>query len=317
MAKLRDAISCRFSTFVTTGSAPADPSRLNSRLRLYTVGPSMATIEPMNEALCTLDSETYDALQFSVLPDDQIEALRYSLICTKCKGAGYYKRRGIDGRAPCFGARHINCDLARGGGGGWGDGAEGEQPEIRSDGAAIRIDLSVGGASGEAAAGAAPGQRTEGRGRRFGGEGGHRTREPTWRLRSILRALVQSGLGESAQMVQPPSGRAMPARRYFVHAEYAGALRHRDELRGLWGTVLSVRHANDVYWLNTGDKTQISFIVEAAVMADILQRFHVEDPEDVVGADILVLDRPRMSQNGKLYAKVASANYVTLRLAPP
>lgn len=277
----------------------------------------MAVVESMNEALCTLDGETYDAHQFAALPEERIEALRYSLICTECKAPGFYKRRGIDGRAPCFGARHIDCDLARGGGAGWGDGAEGQQPEIRNDGAAIRIELGTGSATGAEAAGAAPERRAAGRGRRFGGEGGRRTRQPAWRLRSILRALVQSGFGESEQMVQPPSGRAMPARRYFVRAEFAGALRHRDEPRGLWGTVLSVRQAGDVYWLNTGDKNRLSFIVDDSVMAAVLRRFHLDDVEDLVGADILVLDRPRKSQNGKLYAKIVGVDYVTFRLASP
>ena len=269
----------------------------------------------MNVAFCTLDGVTYHAPQFAAMAEDRIEALRYNLICTECQGRGFYKRAGRDGRAPCFGARHKDCELARGGGPGWGDGAEGEQPEVQNDGTPIRIDLNVGSSSVDEVAGAALGQRAQGRGRRFTGEARGRTARPTLRLRSILRALLLSNFGESDQIVQPPNGRAMPARRYFVPAEYAGALRHREEPRGLWGTLLSVRQAEDVYWLNTGDRTQLSFLVDEPVMAAILQRFHLMDVEDLVGADILVLDRPRMSRNEKLYAKISGVDYVTIRLA--
>lgn len=177
----------------------------------------------MNLATCTLDGVTYHAPQFAAMAEERIEALRYSLICSECEGRAYYKRAGRDGRAACFGARHNEgCDQATAAGAGWGDGGEGEQPEIENDGAPIRIDLNVGGRPGVDAAGAAADQRGRNRGRRFRGQDGQRRNQSTQRLRSILRALLLTDFGDSNQMVQPPNGRAMTARHYFVPAEFAG-----------------------------------------------------------------------------------------------
>lgn len=292
-------------------------TRLKVERRPSLLGSDQLLGPSMNLAVCTLDGVTYQALPFAAMPEDRIESLRYSLICEECRGRGYFKRAGIDGRSPCFGARHADgCNQATGGGQGWGDGGEGEQPEIPNTGAPIRIDLSSGGGQGQDAAGAGAGQRVRGRGRRFGGGAGGRAAQPTLRLRSILRALVLTDFGDSIQMIQPPNGRPMQARNYFLETQHAADVRHRNEPRGLWGEVLSVREANGVYWLNTGDRTQLSFVVEPDVMAAMLERFHLAEPEDIVGADILVLDRPRISNANKPFAKISGVNYVTLRFPP-
>lgn len=269
----------------------------------------------MNTALCTIDAVPYHSLAFAAMGEDRIEALRYSLECTECRGRAYFKKAGVDGRAPCFGARHgQGCTQATGGGMGWGDGGEGDQPEVPNPGTPIRIDLAVGARADGEVAGAGAGQRAQGRGRRFAGGQGARAAQPRWRLRSILKALIETDLGQSDHVFQAPNGRPLAARTYFVPAEFAGAMRHRNEPRGIWGTVLSVKHrGGDAYWLNTGDPTQLSFRVEEHVMAAILERFHRADPEDLTGADILVLTRPNVAASGKLYARVPGADYTTLR----
>lgn len=68
----------------------------------------------MLDAICTFDKKnqkTYSIFEFKALSDEQIDKLRYSLICPECKQKAYFRRASKDGRQACFGSRYhdLNC----------------------------------------------------------------------------------------------------------------------------------------------------------------------------------------------------------------
>lgn len=68
----------------------------------------------MFDAICTFDPEhpkTYSIFEFKVLPESEIDKLRYSLLCPECHQQAYFRRASIDGRQACFGSRYHepNC----------------------------------------------------------------------------------------------------------------------------------------------------------------------------------------------------------------
>lgn len=266
----------------------------------------------MNTAFCHIDQNVYESLIFSRLPEERIEALRYHLRCCECSAQAYYRAPSRDGRAACFGARHVDgCEQATSGGDGWGDGAEGDRDAILNDSEPIRIDLTRGG-SELSAAGAAADALHVGAGRRFGqGEGQHVAR-PTRRLRPLLRALLETDLSESDRLFEPPGQPVMPAHDFFVPTSESKE-RGVGAFRGRWGRVLSVGQGQGSIWLNTG--YGLSFVLDEQSFALLLQEFNIADKNDLVGADVLVLGFAHISQNQKLYAPIQSPSHIAVRLA--
>jgi len=69
----------------------------------------------MLDAICTFDKDnpkTYSIFEFKVLPEAQIDKLRYSLLCPVCKQQAYFRRASKDGRQACFGSRYHDLDCA-------------------------------------------------------------------------------------------------------------------------------------------------------------------------------------------------------------
>ncbi len=267
----------------------------------------------MERAFSVLEQRNYEALPFSEMPQDRIEALRYDLLCCECRQPAFYRGRARDGRAPCFGARHADsCNQATAGGDGWGDGAEGERDEILNEGQPVRIDLTRG-ASEREVAGAAPGTQQAGRGRRFAGGEGTNVARPTRRLGSLLRALLEGNLAESTRLFEPPEQQAIRACDFFIPAADSRR-RGVGSFRGRWGRVLNVGRTEGVIWFNTGGRGSLSFMLPEDQLPLLLARYHLADEVDLIGADILVLGPAEVAASGKLYARIASANYAALRL---
>lgn len=267
----------------------------------------------MEWAFCILDEQNYEALPFSEMPPDRIEALRYDLLCCECRQPAFYRGRARDGRAPCFGARHADgCEQAAAGGDGWGDGAEGEREEIPNEGQPVRIDLARG-APERPVAGAAPGAVQAGRGRRFAGGEGANVARPTRRLRSLLRALLEDNLAQSTRLFEPPEQPAIRACDFFVSTAEARE-RGVGMFRGRWGRVLNVGRTEGVIWFNTGGRDSLSFMLPEEQLPALLAVFHVAEENDLIGADILVLGSAEVAASGKLYARILSTNHVALRL---
>jgi len=64
----------------------------------------------MDIAFCTTNNKSYDIASFSALDTSVLDKLRRTLVCKKCSGKGYYRKKSRDGKPACFGAYHEdNC----------------------------------------------------------------------------------------------------------------------------------------------------------------------------------------------------------------
>ncbi|WP_019615597.1 hypothetical protein [Psychromonas ossibalaenae] len=67
----------------------------------------------MLDAICTYDLDnpkTYSIFEFKVLPETEIDKLRYSLLCPVCKQKAYFRKASRDGKQACFGSRYHQTD---------------------------------------------------------------------------------------------------------------------------------------------------------------------------------------------------------------
>ncbi len=67
----------------------------------------------MLDAICTFDEEnpkTYSIFEFKLLPEAEIDKLRYLLLCPVCKQKAYFRRASKDGKQACFGSRYHDLD---------------------------------------------------------------------------------------------------------------------------------------------------------------------------------------------------------------
>ncbi len=67
----------------------------------------------MLDAICTYDKahpKTYSIFEFKLLPEPEIDKLRYSLLCPVCKQKAYFRRASKDGKQACFGSRYHEKD---------------------------------------------------------------------------------------------------------------------------------------------------------------------------------------------------------------
>jgi len=69
----------------------------------------------MLDAICTFaqdDLKMYSIFAFKLLPDAEIDRLRYSLICPVCKQKAYFRKASRDGKQACFGSRYHQIDCS-------------------------------------------------------------------------------------------------------------------------------------------------------------------------------------------------------------
>lgn len=69
----------------------------------------------MLDAICTFDQDNpkmYSIFEFKLLPETQIDKLRYSLLCPVCKQKAYFRRASKDGKQACFGSRYHATDCS-------------------------------------------------------------------------------------------------------------------------------------------------------------------------------------------------------------
>lgn len=267
------------------------------------------TVAVMISARCTLDGRDYDAFVFSRLPRAELEERRRALIClgTGCGGRAFYRRKAVDGRAPCFGSNeHIpGCDRATAGppdaGGGFGVDVD----EFANLGNRLHIDTRP-----TAQAPHHDPDTTPETGRltphhRGHGPDGPRTAVSHRRLRPILRELLRSpAFAQSDRIVHYEDFPPAPTSEFFRPLVDVDT---RDERRrrGYWGTVVSAYTSGDgTLWLNVGPPGMCSVLVPAATVTDFLRWTGEHEADDLPGGAIIVLGRCELSQGGKLYVRV-------------
>lgn len=273
----------------------------------------------MDSAYCTLDNKLYDAAVFALLPPRVLQQRRRALICPECRMEAFFRSASPPARGPCFGARPHGdgCDEATTDKGAWGIGGTDFEEQIFNSAGRIVIDLpcTEDGSDEENVGGAAV--RRHGVGRTFGLGEGATTNATRRRLRTILRRLLEDPEFQFLETpLTLPEGRGVTTvREFFVPFD---RVRDRAFSRfgGLWGMLTDARIGeNGELWLNTGERSSISFVVPAGSVQTFMDRWEIRSPEDLSGARALILGTAQDSRNGKLFCPVEDLRYIVLDLA--
>lgn len=273
----------------------------------------------MDSAYCTSVNRVYDAAEFARLAPHALEQNRRALRCNSCGAEAFFRSASTSGRGPCFGARpHVpDCPEATVDAGTWGIGGTDVTEPIFNDAGQIIIDLPRPDREpGEADVGGAE-YRRRGAGRLYGGDGGVGTNATRRRLTTLLRRLTTEPHFQSYDTVIRPPDDHPPTtvREFFVPFENA-RVRALGQYKGLWGLITDASYGTEgALWLNTGDRSSISFVVSAELVPDFLARWDLADTESIAGAQALILATPRRSQNGKLFAPIGDLRHVVLDVA--
>ncbi|PSV14620.1 hypothetical protein [Photobacterium kishitanii] len=258
----------------------------------------------MDIAKCTLDGSTYTAVNFALLPPNEMSEKRQNLVCTECEKDAFFRKASRTGQAACFGARphESDCSFAS---------AEtqrveneaGDEDRIRNPGQNIIIDLNYG---------AAPrvnvdvdpndqGGNNEGRGRHVGNRPRPNANMQR-RLSTLLRTLINSEeFRGSLQQITLGENEPTTVANFFVNFADVDA-QHDYQFHGYWGLLADARLGNNGnLWLNSGGQGNISCLIQNDDVDAFYQRYNIDDIEDFAGTYILVLGEKNTSQNGKPY----------------
>lgn len=253
----------------------------------------------MDVALCTITNSVYDIATFEALGEPCISTLRRHLLCPRCLGPGFYRKAAPNGRAASFGARA-------------------HQPYCDVDGAVRQADQTDV---------LAPGEKVAGNERiHVDFDYGIRLPRP-WaanaetcpqanqrRLNTLLRNLMfNPGFDRSEQLVSVETG-VFTVRELFMPFARAD-VDEQGRMRGYWGLVSDAAQSGDqppCLWLNSGGRNDLSVVVDSGVTDDFVQRFPVQELEDLAGAYMLVFGCLRRSRNDKKYIAVSDISRITL-----
>lgn len=270
----------------------------------------------MDTAICTEDGYTYTAVEFSRLDPGQLERKRRHLLCEECEFAAFFRKVSRSGRGACFGARPHgpNCSQAAVDNDVRIPGAGDDQDEAFNAGDRIVVELAFGGQDGEVHLdGDERGPRRP-RGGRYVGDGGPRAAQMHRRLSTLLRLLVTApNFRFSDQIIAVANKPELPARDFFVHLSDVTA-QHAGQFRGYWGQLTDAGEGSDgVLWLNSGGRSEASFLLPQEYRQQVMQRFRLDEEEDFAGMYILVLGTLRVSRYGKKICDVEDPAMITLR----
>ncbi|MFL9597777.1 hypothetical protein [Aeromonas veronii] len=271
----------------------------------------------MDIARCTLDGNTYNAVNFSQMLPNEMSEKRQNLVCTECGRDAFFRKASRTGQAACFGARphDEHCSFAsaetqR------VDNEGGDEDRLRNPGQNIVIDLNYG-AAPRVNVDVEPNVQVDdndGRGRHVG----NRPRPDAnmqRRLSTLLRNLINSDEFRRSQIQHITLGDNAPATvaNFFVNfADVNGG--HDNQFHGYWGLITDARIGNNGnLWLNSGGRGNVSCLIRAENVDAFYQRYHIDDVEDFAGTYLLILGEKNTSQNGKPYVVANGLEFVALQ----
>lgn len=270
----------------------------------------------MDIAKCTLDGNSYNAVDFSLLPPNEMSEKRQNLVCTECGKDAFFRKASRTGQAACFGARphEADCSFAS---------AEtqrvenegGDEDRLRNPGQNIVIDLNYGAAS-RVNVDVEPNDQegaSEGRGRHVGNRPRPNANMQR-RLSTLLRNLINSEeFRNSQQQITLAENEPTTVASFFVNFVDVDD-QHDYQFHGYWGLLADARLGNNGnLWLNSGGRGNTSCLIKAGDVDTFYQRHNIDDVEDFAGAYVLVLGEKNTSQNGKPYVVANGLERVALQ----
>jgi hypothetical protein len=270
----------------------------------------------MDTAICIEDGHIFTAVEFAGLAPAVLERKRRLLVCEECAAPAFFRRRSRSGRGACFGARPHDegCNQAATDNEQIVPGVANDEAEVINLGDRIIVDIAYGAQNQEVHLDANPLGPRRARGGRHVAGGGPRHADMHRRLSTLLRTLITApNFRYSDQMIAVAGRPEMPARDFFVELIHVTD-RYDFQFRGYWGMVSDARRgADDVLWLNSGGRANMSICLPPEVAAAVMQRYNFTDEDDFSGAYVLVLGTARVSQYGKVFCAIDDAALLSLR----
>lgn len=271
----------------------------------------------MDIARCAENEETYTAAAFAALHPSDLERMRKQLLCPECEGPAFFRKASRSGRAPCFGARphHPGCRLAAQDSEHVIEGEPTDLDVLNNPAERIVVDLAFGAPPREIHGDPNEGQGRAGRSPRYGGGNARPDARMHRRLSSLLRTLIEApNFATSQQLLEIPGQPETRVCDFFVPLLSADS-NFQWRLRGWWGLISDAKDSDDgSLWLNSGGRGAISFCIPVEMRTQVLDRFRLEDNEQLAGAYVLVIADLRISQYGKMYCVPESPNHIAIRL---
>jgi hypothetical protein len=271
----------------------------------------------MDIARCAEDGQIYMAATFANLHPNNLERMRQQLTCPECSGPAFFRKASKSGRAACFGARphRDGCGLAAQDSEQIFDGEGTDLDVLNNPAERIVVDLAYGTPPREIHSDPAEGSGHTGRAPRYVG-GNHRPDARMHRrLSSLLRTLIEAPhFAQSKQLLEIAGQTEIAVCDFFIPLSFANQ-RLQGQFRGWWGLISDAkRDGNETIWLNGGGRGMISFCIPPEMETQVLDRFRLEDIEQLAGAYVLVIADLRISQNGKMHCVINSPNHIAIRL---
>ena len=261
----------------------------------------------MQTALCTLDNVNYSAIDFNQTVN--FTTIRRHLVCSACGRTAGYRSQGRDGRIACFRATHVDgCEQAR-----MSIAHLTEQPTVVNR--RIIVDFNYGFATTRASTQTAGGADTAGTqgDQQAGGNTGVNT--STRRLRPLLSELIgnEDFLRETLTIEVPGQGN-YPVAEFFVN--FASVTDdHVGTYHGYWGLIPAIWVKENSLYFNSGGPDSMSVLLDAQFDEDFIQRYNIDDLNEIAGSQMLVFGQLKRSRNGKKIVQITDLNDFTLRLA--
>ncbi|WP_165677288.1 hypothetical protein [Metapseudomonas otitidis] len=260
----------------------------------------------MQYAYCNLDSQTWEASRFALLPSGQLSNLRDSLICAECGALAWFRRASTHGHPAHFCAHHEpSCELKaeyvavddeR------GDGSEVVDQVQSSGDIVVRLSEDQGGPIDVPDRPNAPvgPEWAGGRSHQIRGRDLYSTQQ--FSLRRVLHRLVQSPdfrLSMNNISFFRPDGRPLIQGqvRNVTRAFSEITANDTEDAKFFWGPITSARRTDDgKIWLNSSPQYQsVSVAIFEDIAEDFLEAFGIDDLDDLAGAHVLVTGRCSLS----------------------
>ena len=271
----------------------------------------------MDIARCNENGLTYTAASFAALSPSDLERMRQQLSCPECEGPAFFRKASRSGRAACFGARpHQNgCSLAALDSEQVIEGEATNLDALNNPGERIVVDLTYGAHLPEVHGDSTEQAGRAGRCPRYVGGSARPDARMHRRLSSLLRTLIAAPQFRSSHQLVELNGQSDTRVCDFFVPLLEVNQDMQGQMRGWWGSISSAKDGGDgSLWLNSGGRAMISICIPTEMRAGVVDRFHLEDNEQLAGAYVLVIADLRVSQYGKMYCIVESSGHVAVRL---
>lgn len=276
----------------------------------------------MDFAICTLDNKKYTISDFEKLEPSELAQKRRFLEC-KCGGPAFFRKASKSGQGACFGARphKEGCDLASPDSENINGSLSPKDKEFINSGNEIRLDLQYGAVENKHITD--DGDLNEGeknKGKSHSSDNGKGKSVLQRRLSTLLRTLAKEKdfFKDSNQEIYFKAKHPYYAKNFFIHSdyitnEYIKKTNFRS-YRAIWSLISDSRYSFDEksLWINTGGNDTVSILIEEEFIKTFLERFKINDIEELSGKYVLNIGKLKESKNNKTYSVLEDISYISV-----